>query len=37
MSRDPAPLFTATYDLCTWLLGQLHQEPSHLARVLCGA
>jgi hypothetical protein len=35
VSRAPAPLFTAAYDLAAWLLGRLHEQPSHLARELC--
>ena len=33
--KDPAPLFTDTYDLTSWLLGRLHAEPSRLAADLC--
>jgi hypothetical protein len=33
--RDPAPLFTDTYDLTAWLLAGLHEHPSSLARALC--
>ncbi len=32
---DPAPLFSDTYDLTSWLLGRLHEHPSHLAADLC--
>jgi len=35
VSRDPAPLFTAAFDLAAWLLGRLHEQPSYLARELC--
>ena len=33
--KDPAPLFTDTYDLTSWLLGRLHADPSRLAADLC--
>ncbi len=33
--KDPAPLFTDTYDLTSWLLGRLHANPSHLAAEVC--
>jgi len=33
--KDPAPLFTDTYDLASRLLGRVHAKPSHLAAELC--
>ena len=33
--RDPAPLFTDSYDLGAWLLARLHTQPSRLAADIC--
>lgn len=33
--RDPAPLFTESYDLTAWLLARLHTQSSRLAADIC--